>query len=126
MECEETVERPEQPMPRQLMRFQKSVTSWTTSLRPVPWQNQTSSSLNGLNCAENRTSPKNSLPVSQLTRVTPKLKFVAQEYQLHYEVQLIDQHLSFQMYRSKYVPFDTTHGTFVLNHMDTIQLIDPM
>ena len=63
---------------------------------------------------------------SQLTRVTPKLKFVAQEYQLHYEVQLIDQHLSFQMYRSKYVPFDTTHGTFVLNHMDTIQLIDPI
>jgi len=60
---------------------------------------------------------------SQLDRVVPKLKFLAQEYQIHYEVQLIDQHLTFQMYRSKYVPFATTHGTFVLNHMDTIQLI---
>ena len=63
---------------------------------------------------------------SQLDRVVPKLKFLAQEYQIHYEVQLIDQHLTFQMYRSKYVPFATTHGTFVLNHMDTIQLIDPV
>ena len=41
-------------------------------------------------------------------------------------MQLKDQHLSYQMYRSKYVPFDTIPGTFVLNHMDTIQLIDPI
>ena len=51
---------------------------------------------------------------------------MAQEYQIHYEFQLIDQHQSFQMYRSKYFPFATTHGTFVLNHIDTIQLIDPV
>ena len=37
---------------------------------------------------------------SQLDRVVPKLKFLAQEYQIHYEVQLIDQHLTCLLYTS--------------------------